>query len=269
MTNKNLAFYFKALRPVDRFLPHTAPESAILAKGTWYEAWFEALKLSPWYLQISESGKFLSDDSQRTWELFGDLRNISFEDWWSQTGFNIFSERIPYKQIRVAVEGGSEEGNLPPMLKIEVPLNLSPKDLGAQFMNILLQYQKFDDDAKRTDLVHYDRWKTSTALAHPFKESKLDPKTIMYYLSLYSKYTKAVSDRNVTLAEFAIEENLAPKFNLKKNERDADRDEKLVKLAGTADNLLSKAKNIMAHATEMVFPLATEHPWNKKFSRKG
>lgn len=264
---KSAVFYFKALRPVDRYLPHTAPESALLARGTWYEAWYESLKLSPWYKNIAETGNFPSEDAKTTWELFGDLRNTNFEDWWLDTGFKIFSEKVPYREVRVAVEGGKDD-ELPPMLKIEVPLNLSPKDLGVQFMNILLQYQKFDQDAKKTDAVNYDRWKTSTALAHPFKESKLDPKTIMYYLNLYSKHIKAVEDKDITLAQFAIDENLAPKFNIKEGQLDADKEDNLIKLAGTAENLLSKAKNIMAHATEMTFPLATEHPWNKKYSRK-
>ena len=48
--------------------------------------WFEALKHSPHYTQMCRSGLFNSDASFRTYEMFGSVEDLTFDQWWLTKG---------------------------------------------------------------------------------------------------------------------------------------------------------------------------------------
>ena len=52
--------------------------------------WFEALKHSPHYTQMCRSGLFNSDASFRTYEMFGSVEDLTFEQWWLCKGVEKF-----------------------------------------------------------------------------------------------------------------------------------------------------------------------------------
>lgn len=52
--------------------------------------WFEALKHSPHYTQMCRSGLFNSDASFRTYEMFGPVEDLTFEQWWLSKGVDKF-----------------------------------------------------------------------------------------------------------------------------------------------------------------------------------
>ncbi|MEA9568208.1 hypothetical protein [Polynucleobacter sp. AP-Nickl1-40-C4] len=85
--------FFKGLPEDVRFKSHSIPESLERAKGTLYETWFNALQLSPHYQLLCEINEFPSDEAKRTFELFGDLRNVVFDTWWIEVGYGIFAEK--------------------------------------------------------------------------------------------------------------------------------------------------------------------------------
>jgi hypothetical protein len=57
-------FFFKGFPEDVRFRAHSLPESLEIARGTLYEAWFRALKLSPYLKQGWTTGQWLSAEAQ-------------------------------------------------------------------------------------------------------------------------------------------------------------------------------------------------------------
>lgn len=248
----------KGLSDEDRLFPQTIESSAALAKGTLYEAWFETLKISPWYKEIAETGVFRSLESELTWEKFGDLRNLAFTEWWKATGYKIFSEKTPYQPVQVLDISlkvqESKNDNKPPVLKIEVPLNLHPKALKAQFDEILSRHSDYY-------LENKDRWSFSTAQVHQYRESKLTFHTIHRWMHVYNEYEKQKDLSNFKLYNFAKELDLHPslfKGLLKRVDVPVDL---RVEAANVASDILKSARNLMAHATELRFPCTDPHEW--------
>ena len=256
-----VTFFLKGLSPEDRLFPQTVESSAKLAKGTLYEAWFDTLQTSPWYRKISETEEFPSEDAKTTWEKFGDLRDLEFADWWKKTGYQIFSEEVPYQPVRVIEESEPDLNlkiqhalNKPSILRIEVPLNLSPKALKIQFDEILARYSDYYQEKD-------DRWDHSTAEVHQYRESKLTYQTIKKWLDVYRAYKKESVKPGFKLYNFAYQMELHPTLfrGLKKN---IDVPEDLrIPAANLASDILKSANALMAHATEMKFPSTDPHPW--------
>jgi hypothetical protein len=55
-------------------------------------AWFEALKASAHYTQMCRTGLICSEAAQKTYELFGSLEGVTFEDWWIARGAQSFGQ---------------------------------------------------------------------------------------------------------------------------------------------------------------------------------
>jgi hypothetical protein len=53
-------------------------------------AWFETLKHSPHYAQMCRSGIFNSAASFKTYEMFGAVEDLTFEQWWACKGLDEF-----------------------------------------------------------------------------------------------------------------------------------------------------------------------------------
>ncbi|WP_353427255.1 hypothetical protein NHB34_08750 [Polynucleobacter sp. MWH-UH19D] len=251
-------FFLKGLSAEDRIFPQTIESSAKLAKGTLYEAWFDALQISPWYRESTVTGVFKSAAAEEVWEKFGDLRNLDFTSWWKTVGYKIFSESVPYQPLTIIEPTVKVQalasGKKPPVLKIEVPLNLHPKALREQFDEILKQHSDYYSESK-------DRWDHSTAEAHQYRESKLSYQTISRWLQVYREYEKQKDQKNFKLYNFAKEMELHPKLfkGLLKN---VDVPEDLrVEAANVASDILKQVRNLMAHATELRFPCTDPHEW--------
>jgi hypothetical protein len=257
---------YKGLSPEDRIFGQSPESSAVKAKGTMYEAWFDVLQTSPWYRKVAETGEFPSDQTKRTWDYFGDLRNITFRKWWLKTGYMIFAERVPYRPIQVSEDYDFSEGpkvsikvksnenqNAPSILKIEVPLNLSPAALKRQFDEILRKQAEYVDS--------YNRWDHSTAPVHQYRETKLNYATIKKWMYVYQEYEKRKDQEGFKLYNFAKELDLHPTLfvGLVKN---ADVPQSMrVDAANAASEILKSAKNLMANATEGFFPCTDSHNW--------
>ncbi len=113
------------------------PESAW--KKTIYYWWWEFLLRSEKYLETCESGgkKGLVD----LYKDFGDIRNTSFKDWWTENGrgYFLFSEPSVDEIVRVMNEGeivpNSKIG-----LSVLLPLNLPKKHLKTRINKLLMKY---------------------------------------------------------------------------------------------------------------------------------
>ena len=260
-------FFLKGLSAEERIFPQTIESSVKLAKGTLYEAWFATLQTSPWYREVAETGIFKSAAVERAWERFGDLRDIDFSSWWKSTGYKIFSEEVPYQPVAISEESIKIQTLVsekkPPILKIEVPLNLHPKMLREQFEGILRRHSDYYTENK-------DRWDHSTAPVHQYRETKLTYQTIARWLQIYREYERQKDSRNFKLYNFTKEMDLHPSLfkGLLKN---VDVPEDLrVEAANVASDILKQVRNLMAHATELRFPCTDPHEWTttQKRSKK-
>jgi hypothetical protein len=258
-----IRFHYKGLSAEDRVFPLTPEVSVAKAKGTLYEAWFDTLKTSPWYRELCETGVFLSPSAEEAWSHFGDLRQVTFQEWWLSTGYRIFAEKIDYRPIEVigvtTKVKNVDSAKKPPTLIIEVPLNLAPAALREQFDQILRQHAEYLGD--------FDRWDHSTAPVHQHRESKLNYKTIRQWLDVYEAYEKGSGKAGFKLYNFASDMQLHPLFNRKEfRGRDVPEDLR-VKMANVASDVLKSVRALMANATEMRFPDTSAHPWATSSSR--
>ncbi len=258
-----LKFHYKGLTAEDRVFALTPEVSVTKAKGTLYEAWFDVLKSSPWYRELCETGVFPSPSAEEALIHFGDLRQVTFQEWWLSTGYRIFAEEIDYRPVEVVGVTTKiknvDSAKKPPTLIIEVPLNLAPAALREQFDQILRQHAEYS--------VDFDRWEHSTAPVHQHRESKLNYKTIRHWLDVYAAYEKESVKPGFKLYNFASDMQLHPLFN-RKEFRGRDVPEGLrVKMANVASDVLKSVRALMANATEMRFPDTTAHPWATTSSR--
>lgn len=256
---------YKGLNPEDYLEAHTPAVSALKAKGTFYEAWFETLKSSPWYRQMGAMGNFGSENARRTWELFGgNLDYVTFEQWWADRGYLIFAEPDAYREIQevdLTVKlKKSKEGDPPKSVLVEIPLNLTPEGVHKLIDKFLQGYGDYQYEA--------DRWSRSGAPAHLSRDSKLNPKQIIREMKLYRKYEKQKRESNMSYDQFAIQEKLNPVA-----ERGSVPIVRKQKLISSTGDLLKRCRKLMAYATEGIFPpdndsspsdKAPEHPWTKK-----
>ena len=249
--------FFKGLPEDVRFKSHSIPESLERAKGTLYETWFNALQLSPHYQSICETNEFPSDEAKRTFELFGDLRNVTFDTWWIEVGYGIFAEKKPFNKVSVNNErdGFGEDVKV---LHLEIPLNVSPKTLRTQFDNLLeLHHPHYKD---------FDRWQASTAPVR-MESRKLTSVSLNICLDVYSLFLEKSKQGEALLYEIGEALRINPKLNVVHSDRAIEVNEKRIKMSSAVSEYLEKAKNLTAHATEGRFPCTDNHPWIERQTR--
>lgn len=249
--------FFKGLPEDVRFKSHTIPESLERAKGTLYETWFNALQLSPHYQAICETNEFPSDEAKRTFELFGDLRNVTFDTWWIEVGYGIFAEKKPFNKVSINSQMDIF-GEDVKVLHLEIPLNVSPKTLRAQFDNLLeLHHPHYKD---------FDRWQASTAPVR-MESRKLTSVSLNICLDVYRLFLEKSKKSEALLYEIGEELRINPKLNVVHSDRAIEVNEKRIKMSSAVSEYLEKAKNLVAHATEGRFPCTDNHPWIERQTR--
>lgn len=255
---------YKGLTPEDRVKALDPSTSGLMAKGTFYEAWFETLKSSPWYKQMGCSGNFGSEGAHQTWELFGDLAEREFEEWWLDVGFQIFAEPDRYKEfkeINYSVKlQKPKKGAAPTSVMVEIPLNLTSDGLHKLLDKFLNHYEGYRYEA--------NRWSNSKALAHLSRDSRHDPRQIIREMKLYREYERQKTEANISYDQFAIKEGLN-----RLAEKDSDFEMGKRKLISSTNDLLERCRMLMAYATEGIFPpdipgstqtRVPDHAWTKK-----
>ena len=249
-------FYYKGLPIENEFFPFTPEQSAEQAKGSMYEAWFDALKASPWYNKICETREFPSELAKECYEKFGDLRPMSFKKWWLQTGYEIFAERVRYEgmQDRGVVSGATKTlkyrkgENEPSKLLVDVPLNLDPKKLKEQFEDILREHSRYYE--------HKNRFKESTASAPFERDSKLSYGVIKSWLDVYKAVeAERALNKDATLTDICRKLELRKNLFAEYGEGTVIDDPRIRQQAANAiSEYYQKALRLMAHVTEMRFP---------------
>lgn len=190
--------------------------------------------------------------------MFGDLRNITFEKWWVATGYGIFAEKKPFNKVSVSNEK-DEAGEEVPILRLEIPLNVSPKTLRNQFDSLLeLHHPHYKD---------FDRWKASTAEVR-FENKKLTSASLNLYLDVYRAYLEIKDDGELGLYELGLNLKINPKLVIVHRDQPKEVADKKIRMANAVSEYIEKAKNLVAYATEGIFPCVENHHWIERKTRK-
>lgn len=251
-------FFYKGFPEDVRFRAHTVPQSLEIAKGTLYQAWFDALQLSPYYAKAIDTGIWPSEEVQQTYKTFGDLRQTDFDRWWVGKGHSLFAEQHAFRRVLVT-DASDESGHIGPTLKLEIPLNVSPATLKRQFDELLKEHHPHYKD--------FDRWKASSAPMR-MENRKLTSVSINLYLQVYRRWVdKGGLIKDVHLFEIGEELGLDPKNVVLRTDYPKEASAKHLKMSLMVTEYLEKAKNLVAHATEGRFPCVDDHPWIERKSR--
>lgn len=251
-----LGFFFKGFPKDVRFRRHTVPESLELVRGTLYEAWYRAVKLSPYMAEAIDTGRWRSDEQQANFNHFGELRGTTFDQWWVTVGYEIFREPEGFKRISIKQ---SDQPSVGESLTVEIPLTVSPATLKAQFDQLLRD--------KHPYYARFDRWKFSEA-ERKMRTSKLTSQSLNLYLDVYECWQALQAETpDVHLYEVGEKMRLNSRFIVNGQDRKADVKEKHLQMSLMVSEYLEKAKNLIAHASEGVFPCTENHEWIERGTR--
>lgn len=248
-----LGFFFKGFPEDVRFRRHTVPESLAIAKGTLYEAWYRSLKVSPYMSEAIDQNNWRSQEQQSTYQRFGDLRGTTFDSWWLDRGYELFMEQRDFQRIDVRTD--SQPSADTPKLTLEIPLTVSPATLKQQFDDLLRQHHPH--------YKRFDRWQHSSATGR-LLSSKLTSVSLNLYISVYEQWIK---DPGIALYELGEQMNLNPRLVVKHGDLNSDIRDKHLQMSLIVSEYLGKAKNLVAHASEGVFPCTDDHPWIERATR--
>ena len=250
------AFYFKGFPEDVRFRRHTVPDSLNAAKGTLYEAWYRCLKQSPYLANAIDTGVWQSEKLRTTYELFGDLRVTTFDEWWVDVGFNLFCEGKNFRRISVPDETEDVPENT---IRFDVPLNVSPATLKAQFNQLLKKHHPH--------YRQFDRWQQSTAKVS-MKASKLTSDSINLYLQAFEVQQELrKTNPNVKLYEVGEAMNADPSQIIKSTDTDVQIKDKHFFMSQKVTEFIGRARDLIANASEGVFPSTEAHAWVERSTR--
>jgi len=89
--------------------------------GTYLELWWRCLKFSKEFTQSCRTGIFTSRDAYRTFCIFGDLEDLTFQEWWLTKGHEFFSESITTLQVTLYVKRPRWPVQIPPLMASQTP----------------------------------------------------------------------------------------------------------------------------------------------------
>jgi len=203
-----------------------------------------------------DNGEWLSDQLRSTYKKFGDLRTTDFATWWGRVGFQLFAEEQDFKSLTMR-EPDQQTGNN--TLVIEIPLTVSPMTLKEQFNALLREHHPH--------FKKFDRWEMSTANTK-LKSSRLTSLSINLYLSVYEKQQALLANNdNVTLYEVGEALALNPKLTVTLRDLPNEAKDKHLQMSLLVSEYLEKAKNLIAYASEGIFPCTENHHWIERSTR--
>lgn len=138
------------LKGLPRTRRHKTPETSLLeAQNSVYRWWWEYLRISKDYwlvCQTSKPGSIQTQDQKlrRVYRGFGDIYSGTFDDWWLDRGYRIFSEQEKFPKVAVVPSRPSERERQVPAddkIWVEIPLKLSKRTIQKQLGKLLDEYE--------------------------------------------------------------------------------------------------------------------------------
>jgi hypothetical protein len=111
--------------------------------------WWEYLRISKDYwmvCQTSKPGSIQTQDQQlrRVYRRFGDIYNCTFDEWWLDRGYMLFSEQERFPKVEEVPRRPTERKRQAPAedrIWIDVPLKLSKRTIQKQIGKLLDEYE--------------------------------------------------------------------------------------------------------------------------------
>lgn len=113
------------------------------AKRSLYYLWWRYLRLSDnyWWL-CQQRGKTGDKEFAETYNLFGNIFGVSFDEWWVERGTKVFSYEVDPPQVELI--SVREMRYVPPVKWIQpamIPLHLTKSEILAQLNDLLKDHQ--------------------------------------------------------------------------------------------------------------------------------
>ena len=240
--------------------------SAKSAKNTPYYLWWRYLRLSEdyWWL-CQQNGQTLDQDFAKTYSLFGDVFNLSFEKWWTNNGAEAFAYKASPPKVEIV---NLEEINATQPEKwlkfIKIPLHLTKSEMLAQMSalfdkhvpkplpNSLSPENELENMRGIRNDVLLDAhrvWCLNDAISRGKLNGKLDrPERLTQYwigmqLGLEPEPDKAKINRHVQASKY-----------------------EMATVRVKVNRYISKARNIIANVEVGHFPVMTPVPARKRWS---
>ncbi len=202
-------------------------------------AWFEALKLSPHYVQMCRTGTFMSDASFKTYELFGALEDLSFEQWWIATGVRKLGCGCIELEPGLELNYQSSQDEF----KISVR-NFAPQNFSRL---------TFHDIAAVVDACSCDLLSINPAI-WPFFKARISPYSINKSLSVFKACQCLGKKDKVKMWEIGEQLNLKKSATCNKNDWRIDVADKHIQMGKLVSAENKRGKNLSFHASQGIFP---------------
>lgn len=126
----------------------TAHESLVQERQGVRRWWWEFLRLSQDYWLVCRTAKRRRVHTQderlaRTYRAFGDIYNCTFDEWWLDRGYKVFSERDSFPRVaELSSQLITAQSTKPPdHIWVDIPLKLSRRTIQRQVGKLLDQHE--------------------------------------------------------------------------------------------------------------------------------
>ena len=126
------------------------PQDSLQEVQTGIRRWcWEYLRLSKDYWMICQTSKganiaTIDPELRKLYRKFGDIHSGSFDDWWVQRGYRVFSEIDPFPKVKLIPSRPSERASQHPTqnsIWVEIPIKLSKRTIQKKIGILLNEYE--------------------------------------------------------------------------------------------------------------------------------
>jgi hypothetical protein len=181
----------------------------------------------------------MSDSSFKTYELFGALEDLSFEQWWAQTGLRKLGSGCLQLEpgLEIAYQSDWDE------FKISVR-NFSPKNVACLTFHEIAAVI----DASSSNFL------SMNPIAWPFFKARISPYSINKSLSVFKACQCLGKTDKVKMWEIGEQLNLKKSATCNKNDWRIDVADKHIQMGKLVSAENKRGKNLSFHASQGIFP---------------
>lgn len=211
--------------------------------GTYLELWWRCLKCSKEFTQSCRTGIFTSQGAYRTYLMFGDLENLSFQDWWISKGHEFFSDSITTLQVTLYVKRKNSEAF---EITVDALQDVSSQLAGKEFGFWLDQINLLN---KRDGLL------SEAPLSWPIFRSRITYDVISQLLDIMEIHDQIIRNApNTYLWQIGEQLRLNPQAMPKSGDFKIDIADKHKAMGQMVSSYLKKGKGLVDNAYNGKFP---------------
>lgn len=218
-------------------------QTAPFIHGTYLELWWRCLKCSKEFTQSCRTGIFTSQGAYRTYLMFGDLENLSFQDWWISKGHEFFSDSITTLQVTLYVKRKNSDAF---EITVDALQDVSSQLAGKEFGFWLDQINLLN---KRDGLL------SEAPLSWPIFRSRITYDVISQLLDIMEIHDQIIRNApNTYLWQIGEQLRLNPQAMPKSGDFKIDIADKHKVMGQMVSSYLKKGKGLVDNAYNGIFP---------------